>query len=44
VVDKILVLRDGVAEMFGPRAEIMARLTRPVAVPAVQSAAVAARN
>jgi ATP-binding cassette, subfamily C, bacterial len=44
VVDKILVLRDGVAEMFGPRAEIMARLTRPVAVPAVQSAAVAARK
>jgi ABC-type protease/lipase transport system fused ATPase/permease subunit len=38
VVDKILVLRDGVAEMFGPRAEIMARLTRPVTpVHAVQS-------
>lgn len=36
VVDKILVLRDGVAEMFGPRAEIMARLTRPVPVHAVQ--------
>jgi PrtD family type I secretion system ABC transporter len=33
VVDKILVLREGVAEMFGPRAEIMARLTRPVPVP-----------
>jgi ATP-binding cassette, subfamily C, bacterial len=44
VVDKILVLRDGVAEMFGPRAEIMARLTRPVAVAAVQSPAVAARK
>nr|WP_246584001.1 type I secretion system permease/ATPase [Bradyrhizobium iriomotense] len=36
VVDKILVLRDGVAEMFGARAEIMARLTRPVPVHAVQ--------
>ena len=29
-VDKMLVLRDGVAEAFGPRAEIMARVTRPV--------------
>ncbi|MGY8637441.1 type I secretion system permease/ATPase [Bradyrhizobium sp. 14AA] len=36
VVDKILVLRDGVAEMFGLRAEIMSRLTRPVPVHAVQ--------
>jgi len=36
VVDKILVLRDGVAEMFGPRAEIMSRLTRAVPVHAVQ--------
>ncbi|WP_456791932.1 type I secretion system permease/ATPase [Bradyrhizobium sp. USDA 4506] len=40
VVDKILVLRDGVAEMFGPRAEILARLTRPVPVPAVQGKAI----
>lgn len=39
VVDKILVLRDGVAEMFGPRSEILARLTRPVPVHAVQGAA-----
>jgi PrtD family type I secretion system ABC transporter len=39
VVDKILVLRDGVAEMFGPRAEIMARLTRAVPVHAVQGTA-----
>ena len=39
VVDKILVLRDGVAEMFGPRAEIMSRLTRPVPVHAVQGTA-----
>jgi PrtD family type I secretion system ABC transporter len=29
-VDKLLVLRDGVVEAFGPRNEIMARVTRPV--------------
>ncbi|MFK4723650.1 ATP-binding cassette subfamily C protein [Bradyrhizobium niftali] len=39
VVDKILVLKDGVAEMFGPRAEIMSRLTRAVPVHAVQGSA-----
>jgi len=41
VVDKILLLKDGVAEMFGPRAEVMSRLTRAVPVPvhAVQSTA-----
>jgi ATP-binding cassette subfamily C protein len=41
VVDKILVLRDGIAEMFGPRNEIMSRLTRAVPVPvhAVQGTA-----
>jgi ATP-binding cassette subfamily C protein len=41
VVDKILLLKDGVAEMFGPRAEVMARLTRAVPVPvhAVQGTA-----
>jgi PrtD family type I secretion system ABC transporter len=27
-VDKLLVLKEGVAELFGPRAEIMARVTR----------------
>jgi len=27
-VDKLLVLKDGVAELFGPRAEVMARVTR----------------
>jgi len=35
VVDKILVMREGVAEMFGPRQEILSRLTR--AVPVVQA-------
>lgn len=29
-VDKLLVLKDGTAELFGPRAEIMARVTRGV--------------
>ncbi|TAJ35850.1 MAG: type I secretion system permease/ATPase [Reyranella sp.] len=41
VVDKILVLKDGVAEMFGTRVEVMARLTRPAAVPAVRAASAA---
>jgi ATP-binding cassette subfamily C protein len=39
VVDKILLIRDGIAEMFGPRAEVMAKLTRPVAMPAVSKSA-----
>ena len=39
VCDKILVLREGVAEMFGPRSEILSRLTRPVPVPSAQAAA-----
>ena len=29
-VDKMLVLRDGMIEAFGPRSEIMSRVTRPV--------------
>lgn len=33
VVDKILLLRDGLPEMFGPRADVLAKLTRPVAAP-----------
>jgi ATP-binding cassette, subfamily C, type I secretion system permease/ATPase len=32
VADKILLIRDGMAEMFGPRAEVMAKLTRSVPV------------
>jgi PrtD family type I secretion system ABC transporter len=36
VVDKILMIRNGAVELFGPRAEIMARLTRPVIVPAAE--------
>jgi ATP-binding cassette, subfamily C, bacterial len=39
VVDKILLLIDGVVEAFGPRAEILARLSTPRDVPAVASAA-----
>ncbi|SFJ27841.1 type I secretion system permease/ATPase [Bradyrhizobium sp. Gha] len=39
VVDKILLMREGAVEMFGPRSEILARLTRPVPVHAVQGAA-----
>ncbi|MGL3107963.1 type I secretion system permease/ATPase [Bradyrhizobium sp. BR 1432] len=39
VADKILVLREGVVEMFGPRAEILARLTRPVPVHTVRETA-----
>jgi len=45
VVDKILVLRDGMVDMFGSRVEVMNKLTeatrRAAAVPA-QSGAVAA--
>lgn len=31
-VDKILFLRDGLVEMFGPREEVLPQLTRPVPV------------
>jgi ABC-type protease/lipase transport system fused ATPase/permease subunit len=30
-MDKLLVMREGAVEMFGPRAEIMARVTRAAA-------------
>jgi PrtD family type I secretion system ABC transporter len=38
-VDKVLVLRDGQVDMFGPRQEVVARLTRPVSLPGQQPAA-----
>jgi ABC-type protease/lipase transport system fused ATPase/permease subunit len=31
-VDKILYLRDGLVEMFGPREEVLPQVTRPVSV------------
>jgi ABC-type protease/lipase transport system fused ATPase/permease subunit len=34
-VDKLLLLRDGGVEMFGPRDEVIARLSRPVGIQAV---------
>jgi PrtD family type I secretion system ABC transporter len=33
-VDKILMLRDGEIELFGPRAEVLAKLAPPAAAPA----------
>ncbi len=42
VVDKILLMRDGAAEMFGTRAEVLGKLTRPVAVPSVAASAASA--
>jgi PrtD family type I secretion system ABC transporter len=35
VADKLLVLKDGVAEMFGPRNEVIVRLTKLAPVPRV---------
>ena len=40
-VDKVIVMRDGAIEAFGPRAEIVARLTAPPAVRPVAFAGVA---
>ena len=39
VVDKILMIRDGAVELLGSRAEVMARLMRPVSVQPQRSAA-----
>ena len=39
VVDKILLLMDGVVETYGPRAEVLARLSPPSGVPAVAPSA-----
>lgn len=44
MVDKVLVLRDGAAEMFGTRAEVLARLTRAAPMPVGQPAGAAARG
>ena len=32
-VDKMMLLRDGVVELFGPRADVMARMSRGVIHP-----------
>lgn len=32
-VDKILVMRDGMIQMYGPRSEVMAKFVRPVQAP-----------
>ena len=42
-VDKIMLLRDGMVDTFGDRAEVMAGLTRPVGAPRVAGAAAPAR-
>ncbi|MCW5736104.1 MAG: type I secretion system permease/ATPase [Enhydrobacter sp.] len=44
IVDKILMLNDGMVEMFGARAEVLAKLTRPKGPPAVQPIAAAVRQ
>jgi ATP-binding cassette subfamily C protein len=38
VVDKILLIRDGMVEMFGPRAEVLGRFTKAVPIHAVAAA------
>lgn len=38
IVDKILFLRDGAVEMFGERAEVMAKLARPAQPPGAPQA------
>jgi ATP-binding cassette subfamily C protein/ATP-binding cassette subfamily C protein EexD len=34
-VDKLLLLRDGAVEMFGPRDEVIGRLSRPAGIQSV---------
>ena len=38
VADKVLVLQDGAVEMFGPRGEVLTRLTRGPQLQTVKSA------
>jgi PrtD family type I secretion system ABC transporter len=38
-VDKMLVLKDGMSDMFGPRNEVIAKFTRPVPLQAVSTTA-----
>ena len=38
VVDKVLVLREGQAQHFGPRDQVLTQFTRPTAVPTPQPA------
>lgn len=42
VVDKVLVLRGGLVEMLGPRDEVLAKFTRPTAVPTSTASGAAA--
>jgi ABC-type protease/lipase transport system fused ATPase/permease subunit len=37
-VDKLLVMNEGTVQMFGPRAEVLARLTRPLPGPRERAA------
>jgi ATP-binding cassette, subfamily C, bacterial len=41
VADKLLILKDGAVEMFGPRNDVIARLTRLVPVKPVTAGAAA---
>jgi ABC-type protease/lipase transport system fused ATPase/permease subunit len=41
VVDKLLVLKEGAAELFGPRNEVIGQLTRLAAVKPAAAAAAA---
>jgi ABC-type protease/lipase transport system fused ATPase/permease subunit len=43
LVDKILVLQAGAARLFGPRAEVLAKLGQPAVVPSIGGQRGAAR-
>ncbi len=42
--DKMLILRDGLVELFGPRAEVLPKVTRPTAVAATPAVLAEARS